>query len=223
MRAGGAWGRGVRGFVVYALLGAAAAGAAAAAPLAGEMSPPSLQATPDRAPDTTAAALAARLRARVDATARSARLPALTVVFVRAGARPIVAGGAGGEGTARRYRLGEASSAVTALAAYSLVARGRLSLDDPVDLPTGGRRRAAGLTVRHLLEHRSGLPRLFGLAGGAGLGDAYLSAPPGERFEPSALNDLLLRRVVEAAAGRPYEAVRDELLGPPTGADGAPA
>jgi CubicO group peptidase (beta-lactamase class C family) len=119
----------------------------------------------------------------------------------------------------------------TTLAVARLVDRGRLDLDRPVEnwLPALAGSDKAGLTVRQLLNHRSGLPahRLFYMtlkslpaaARKATVLDLLikvpLTYPPGETTLYSDLGFMLLCRLAEAAAGFPMDQLlMDEVYGP---------
>jgi hypothetical protein len=115
----------------------------------------------------------------------------------------------------------------TALAVRQLVDAGRLELDAPVrsylpwfTLADEGASRA--ITVRHLLEHRSGLsnadgnrPDLFrpGPTGAdlvRSMASLRIDRPVAEHYEYSNLNYLVLGEVIAAASGQPYEAYVQE-------------
>ena len=133
----------------------------------------------------------------------------------------------------------------TTLAAFSLVHEGRLALDHPVArwVPGFESRDRAGVLVRHLLEHSSGLPahRPFS-AGVAAIEDAGrpgfttsvaarawvcgqvrrepLEAPPGLRAVYSDLGFILLGEIVEAVAGERLDRVCAERVFGPVDVDG---
>jgi CubicO group peptidase (beta-lactamase class C family) len=101
----------------------------------------------------------------------------------------------------------------TAAAAMVLVDRGRLRLEDPVAryVPAFGRGEKAGVTIRDLLTHRSGLPAGRNLRGSR-LGPAGarqkvlgtpLEAPPGMRGEYSDLGPDVLGFAIERMTGEP--------------------
>jgi CubicO group peptidase (beta-lactamase class C family) len=124
------------------------------------------------------------------------------------------------------YDLASVSKVVaTTTAAMLLADRGRLVLSRPVQdyLPQFAGEAKAGVTVRQLLEHRSGMRAFLRLdtlatdSGGARLivlADPLRSAP-GTRVEYSDLNAMLLGWVVEAVAREPLDAfVAREVLRP---------
>lgn len=61
------------------------------------------------------------------------------------------------------YRIGSITKTFTALAVLRLVEQGRLKLDDPIDKYLGGLP-VPGVTIRHALNHTSGLPDHEGVA-----------------------------------------------------------
>lgn len=113
----------------------------------------------------------------------------------------------------------------TTPAVLLLVDRGLLALDRPVQryLSEFAGAGKSGVTVRHLLEHRSGLPAWLRLdtltrdaadARRAVLREA-LRHPPGGRVVYSDLNAMLLGWIVERISGRPLdEFVTAELFAP---------
>ncbi|MFC9292613.1 serine hydrolase domain-containing protein [Streptomyces sp. NPDC057011] len=59
--------------------------------------------------------------------------------------------------TGARFRIGSVTKTFSAVVALQLVAEGRIRLDDPVDRHLPGLLPDKRITVRHLLNHRSGL------------------------------------------------------------------
>ncbi|MBN1674869.1 MAG: beta-lactamase family protein [Kiritimatiellae bacterium] len=128
---------------------------------------------------------------------------------------------------------------VTAAAAMRLVEDGKLTLDDPVAkyLPEFARREDGRLhhtiTVRHLLTHTSGLPVSPPLRKRdvfdpfwysqkleetiPSIAEAALAFAPGTEVEYSNSAYYVLGRVIEVAAGRPYEAYVKEVILDPLG------
>ena len=129
------------------------------------------------------------------------------------------------------FRIGSLTKAFTAAAVLKLAEAGRLGLDDPVRrwLPTVPEA-WAGVSLRHLLQHRSGiinftaLPNYYDQIARVDHTPAQIVAltagdpllfPPGERFEYSNTNYVLLGMVIEAASGQSYEAyLREAILAP---------
>ena len=114
------------------------------------------------------------------------------------------------------YDLASVTKVVaTTTAAMLLADRGRLALSRPVQayLPQFAGTGKAGVTVRHLLEHRSGMRaflRLDTLARDSGAARRLVLAeplrgPPGERVEYSDLNAMLLGWIIEAVSGEPLD------------------
>ena len=121
------------------------------------------------------------------------------------------------------FEIGSISKSFTALAILSLVDEGRLSLDDEVTthLPWFEVRSAyAPITLRHLLDHSSGL-----VMGADALPDeasqvwslrsSDTGSAPGTIFHYSNVGFMTLGQVVGAVTGRPcHDVVRDVVLDP---------
>ncbi|MBD0740913.1 serine hydrolase [Streptomyces sp. CBMA152] len=121
-------------------------------------------------------------------------------------------------------QIGSLTKPLTGTLLVSLAAEGALALDDPLErflpVPPG-----TGITLRHLAEHTSGLPRLppglrrfrdpyapFDAPALDGLLrrlDSLTTARPGEREEYSNFGYAVLGSALAVAGGAPYE----ELLG----------
>jgi CubicO group peptidase (beta-lactamase class C family) len=130
------------------------------------------------------------------------------------------------------FFIGSMSKQFTAFAIHLLAHDGKLSLDDDVhmylpDVPDFGRK----ITVRHLLHHTSGLRDYFGLMDMAGLrpGDVIaedkaltlikrqrtLNFEPGQEWDYSNTGYVLLARIVEHVAGKPFpEFARERIFIP---------
>ncbi|MFC5666008.1 serine hydrolase domain-containing protein [Kitasatospora misakiensis] len=127
-------------------------------------------------------------------------------------------------------RVGSATKAFTATVVLQLVGEGRLSLDDTVErwlpgLVAGNGNDGRAITVRHLLQHTSGLPTVSDLPGWESAEqfekhryDAHdpryvvklamrhpPSSAPGTRWEYSNTNYTLAGLVVEAVTGRSWD------------------
>jgi CubicO group peptidase (beta-lactamase class C family) len=155
------------------------------------------------------------------------------VLVARRGEPLLLAGyGIANHATGGRYtpatlvQIGSNVKDFTATAIHQLAERGRLRITDSLhryfdSLPSDKR----AITIRHLLEHRAGLPlgvaldqqplsrddmlrRFRGLA---------LSAEPGAREGYSNLGYSLLAAIVERVAGRPFEAYLAEQVFAPAG------
>lgn len=173
------------------------------------------------------------LDAHVEAEMRRAQIPGLAYAIVQNGEvvhlRAFGVAGPDGRAMNPQTLMNTASlgKTFTALAAQQLVNAGRLDLDAPVRryLPwfaLADEGAAKSITVRHLLEHTSGLanadgnrPFLF-MPGPTGaelvrnISRFSLNRPVGERHEYSNLNYLVLGEVIAAASGQSYEAYVQE-------------
>ncbi|WP_164118699.1 serine hydrolase domain-containing protein [Sphingorhabdus sp. Alg239-R122] len=119
------------------------------------------------------------------------------------------------------FHIASVSKQFTAFAALMLVSEGRISLDDDIrkHLPE---MRDTGhvITVRHLLDHTSGLRDESSLLAMAGWynddvmtnaqayrlvsGQAGLNFVPGEKFEYNNSNYFLLARIIAKVSGQPF-------------------
>ncbi len=129
------------------------------------------------------------------------------------------------------FEIGSITKTFTSALVLSLAAEGRLGLDDPLarwlpDFPN-----AEGVTIRHLLQHTSGLhdytdnpeyiPALradFARVWTPEDSYAYMQAPyfaPGDGWHYSNANYLLLGQIAEEAGGESYDVLlRSRLLEP---------
>ncbi|MFJ6996957.1 serine hydrolase domain-containing protein, partial [Streptomyces sp. NPDC003090] len=127
--------------------------------------------------------------------------------------------------------IGSLTKVLTGTALVRMAAAGLLDVDDPVErwLPAAP---ACGITLRHLMDHTSGLPRLPPGIGGASrdpyapFTDQALAAmlprldrlaahPPGRHTAYSNFGYAVLGAALVAAAGRPYgELLRAHVLEP---------
>lgn len=159
---------------------------------------------------------AGRLRALVEAQMRRSRLPAVAVSIVGPGGElHSLALSRGGEAITpdTPFLIGSVTKTLTAFAVAQLADAGRLSFDDPVvkhlpdfslDADDGGRT----ITLRQLLTHTSGLRQWSGHDARAQregrFGHIAPARPPGEAFEYSSLNYIVLGRVIEKVSGLAY-------------------
>ncbi len=179
----------------------------------------------------------AALSAYVASMAKAGQIPDVAVVMVgpegpvyeaRFGPDGFGGGPITDEGgnTHDRFYLGSVSEPLTSFAVMRLVDDGVLDLDASVvrylpELAFSDPDRTERLTVRHLLEHRSGLPRIgffnrrVRIHGR--LDHIDFVREPGEHFETSSLDYLVLGRVLEAVSGRPYAAHMAERVFEPIG------
>jgi CubicO group peptidase (beta-lactamase class C family) len=134
--------------------------------------------------------------------------------------------------------IGSVTKTLTAATAVHLAQQGQLDLDASVEayLPhftLGGSFEPGTITVRHLLQHRSGLRQWDGhdrraqREGTFGHLSSY--GPPGEHAEYSSLNYIILGRILEVVSGEEYARILDGALFHPLGmrdafveGDGAP-
>lgn len=113
------------------------------------------------------------------------------------------------------FSLGSASKAFTAATVLQLAESGKLSLEAPIAtlVPDFAHPEAKTLTLRQLLSHTSGFPRLpeWDLATRAGivkrLAETPLESRPGATWRYCNQNFILAGHVVERTAGAPWEDV----------------
>lgn len=120
------------------------------------------------------------------------------------------------------FRIYSLTKTVATVAVLALTEDGKLALDDPVGLHLpefSGR----PVTVRDLLTHTSGLAQASGpmeksadlKAYSEAAGRLAPAAAPGTRFEYNSVNTEVASRLVEVAAGMPFEAfLRMRILDP---------
>ena len=184
----------------------------------------------------------AALSACVASTARAGQLPDVAVVVVgpegpvyeaHFGARePGPAPGVAASDVQDPFYLGALSETLTAFAVMRLVDDEVVDLDATVvrylpDLAFRDPDRTSRLTIRHLLAHRSGLPRIgffnrrVRIQGR--LDHIDFVRDPGAAFEASSLDYLVLGRVLEAASGQPYATHMSERVFGPLGIESVAA
>ncbi len=130
---------------------------------------------------------------------------------------------------ASMFRLASVSKQFTAAGILTAVAEGRLALDDDIrvwllECPY------EGVTVRHLMQHVSGIPDFYmdlpiperGFLGIADVAAALPDAPPmerkvGEAFEYSNTGYVLLAALLERVYGQPFEELMMERVFAPAG------
>jgi CubicO group peptidase (beta-lactamase class C family) len=132
------------------------------------------------------------------------------------------------------FLLFSAGKPLVALAVHLLAERGQLALDEPVAAhwPDFGRRGKQNITIRHVLQHRGGLPVARGMALDAlvmtdwaasvrAIEQAAPAYPPGEVAAYHILTfGFILGELVQRVTGQPVrDFLRDELL-IPLGLDG---
>lgn len=179
-------------------------------------------------PTALAATFAEVANQRLQHIAERAGWPEAAAVVVRADAEPALLFYGEAANANRKYLLGSASKPLTALTTLRLVAAGKLELDAPVRalLPQLAWRDEPAdrpVTVRDLLQHRSGLTRAHGMtampatltANTIQLADITLATRPGSHYHYSNLNYLLLGLLIEQVTGQPFaEALSAQLLRP---------
>jgi D-alanyl-D-alanine carboxypeptidase len=130
-----------------------------------------------------------------------------------------------------RFQVGSITKPFTAAVVLELVDEGKLALDATADTWFPSVPKANLITVRHLLEHRSGLVSFNALPGGRDLGDGYRSPQelvtitagydlqfcPGSRWAYSNTGYVMLGQIVEAIEGQPFADVLDERILQPLG------
>ncbi|MFI7111378.1 serine hydrolase domain-containing protein [Nonomuraea sp. NPDC050227] len=197
----------------------------------------SLTATPAMA--ATAAAEGPSLRAMLDKVVAGGAVAA--IAEVRDGDRTWrAASGKATMNSARpapvdgRFRAGSVTKSFTASVVLQLVGEGRLHLSDSVErwlpgLVDGG----ADITIRHLLQHTSGLPEYStGMMDEAGIPKERYRTwsarelveraeklprdfPPGSAYGYSNTNYIVLGLLIEGVTGRPYATeIRERILRP---------
>jgi CubicO group peptidase (beta-lactamase class C family) len=122
------------------------------------------------------------------------------------------------------FRIYSLTKTIATVAVLVLVEEGKLALDDPVGRHLPGFSGRA-VTVRHLLTHTSGLAPARGPieespdleAYGKAAARLAQAAAPGTRFEYSSVNTELASRLVEVAAGMPFEAFLRQRIFVPLG------
>jgi D-alanyl-D-alanine carboxypeptidase len=133
-----------------------------------------------------------------------------------------------------RFMIGSVTKWISAVTVLRLVDLGTLDLDAPIarhlpELPADN----GAVTLRQLLSNRSGVPNglsqalrqdpavarldIGPVAGAARFGNGALDARPGERWDYSVTNWVLVAAVVERATGRRFTDVVQELVLAPAG------
>lgn len=165
---------------------------------------------------------------RLQHIAERAGWPEAAAVVLRADAEPALLFYGEAVNADRKYLLGSASKPLTALTTLRLVAAGKLALDAPVrsllpQLAWRGEPADRPVTVRDLLQHRSGLTRGHGMttmpatltADTIQLADITLATRPGSHYHYSNLNYLLLGLLIEQVTGQSFaDALSTHVLQP---------
>jgi CubicO group peptidase (beta-lactamase class C family) len=199
----------------------------------GAMGPPAAAS----APGTSTPDLAAIDR-YVEAERRATRLPGLALGIVH-GDQVVHLRGFGQAGPSGRpvtpqtpFMLASTTKSLTALAVMQLVEAGKVDLDAPVQryLPwfrLADPAASTSITVRHLLNHTSGLPATADSLTKADGSDAALehavralstvqpTQPAGQAFEYVNMNYVTLGLIIQTVAGQSYEDyMRQHVLAP---------
>lgn len=137
-----------------------------------------------------------------------------------------------------RYQLGSISKWISTLVVFQLVDDGVLDLDTPIGAYLTGVAEETGrrVTLHHLITHTSGVPNdlvaafrsdptvldvpLSQDAAAARYASGDLAFAPGERFDYSHSNWILVQAVLERVTGQPFAALVDEHLVGPLGLTG---
>ena len=134
--------------------------------------------------------------------------------------------------TSTPFRIASVSKSITAVAVLQLVEDGCVALETPLESLVPGFPNGDRITVEHLLGHRSGIPSdvyLEGFEQNSRLSltledalawvreEAQPRFKPGDRFDYSNSNYLLLTSVVEQVSGLPYEQYLAQMLFGPAG------
>ncbi len=130
------------------------------------------------------------------------------------------------------FAIASLTKSFTAALSLDQVSAGRIELDKPVSayLPEFNAAYANAVTVRQLLQNRSGIPHYVDIPGwfdpevkGQFTAESFLAEiaslelrfPPGEEYYYSNVNYYLLGLILESATGRSYEALlRERILEP---------
>ena len=129
------------------------------------------------------------------------------------------------------FPLSSVSKPMTATAVMQLVDEGRLQLDAAACDVLSGLPALSGITVSHLLRQTSGLPDPYSTyeregRSSDGITNQDVAAlirerpkgfAPGERFEYSNANYVLLAQIIEQIMGQPYPEAMRELIFEPAG------
>jgi len=134
------------------------------------------------------------------------------------------------------FQIGSVSKSFASLLLVQLVAEGKLDLDTPVvevlpEFRTKNTDTSATITVRHVMNHRSGFAMLDGNRvqekqyrgpdalelGIRNFQNRSLKSVPGEQFEYSNANYMLVAALVEEVSGQTFESAMAERIFAPLG------
>ncbi|MFI6865749.1 serine hydrolase domain-containing protein [Nocardia sp. NPDC050406] len=164
-------------------------------------------------PTTVSAARVERVRADIDALTRSG-LTGVIATLTENGQTVTLASGVSDRATGtpipmsppQRVRVGSIAKTFVATVILQLVTEQQVRLDEPVDtylpgLLVGDGVDGRAITVRQLLQHRSGLPEFSDMAEV----DEYRAALAGRTFTPAEEVALALRKPAQFAPGTRYK------------------
>jgi CubicO group peptidase (beta-lactamase class C family) len=182
-------------------------------------------------------ALRERIDTFVETERKASGIPGVAVAIVTLDG-PLHVRGFGGDGQGKPigadtpFPIGSLTKSFTALLVRQAIDAGQLDADAPVQryLPwfrVADAQASARITVRHLLNQTSGFTRAAGMAPllqhseassgdiARGMATLTLDRAPGERFEYSNLNFILLGAVLEQVSGQRWdELVRERIFRP---------
>jgi CubicO group peptidase (beta-lactamase class C family) len=134
-----------------------------------------------------------------------------------------------------KFQIGSITKQFTATAIMQLQEKGLLSLDDPITkhLPDYPKETGDSITIHHLLSHTSGIPNYTNMPGVmdnkalkisvedlmATFKDEPLDFEPGEKYQYSNSNYIVLGAIIEKLSGKAYEDYIQENIFEPLGMD----
>jgi len=137
--------------------------------------------------------------------------------------------------TEMKFQIGSITKQFTATAIMQLQEKGLLSLDDPITkhLPDYPKETGDSITIHHLLSHTSGIPNYTNMPGVmdnkalkisvedlmATFKDEPLDFEPGEKYQYSNSNYIVLGAIIEKLSGKAYEDYIQENIFEPLGMD----
>ena len=199
--------------------------------------------TAQQSPATTAAppsrdAIVSRLDSIAAAYVREAPASGVTVAVVRRGDTLLLKGYGERDrdkhltaDAATVYRIGSITKQFTAAAVLRLVEKGAVKLDDPITRHLPQYAQWSGVTVRHLLNHTSGIPSytsqpawrekwaedMTPAAIVAFVEKSPMDFPPGSAFRYNNTGYMLLGMLLEKVSGQPYGTVLEREFFQPLG------
>lgn len=164
----------------------------------------------------------------IEAQMHASNIPGAAVSIVHGDGILFAKGFGGAENTSitadSPFFIGSITKTFTALAIAQLADRGQLDVDAPVrhylpDFQLKDPEAARAITIRHLLTHTSGLSQWSGhdrrAQQQARFDHIDPVRPPGQAFEYSSLNYIILGQVIEAVSGQSYATyLREHVFNP---------